>query len=301
MNNLHKRQGCLILTVLLVIGATAWGETIEIDVRPLARIRPGTVIAKPAPQGWTHLILFARPRLGAGDMEAASKTAQNYVKMFNTAMVARVRKAAEGFALDEVAIGHSMNIDGKQVVVTPDTAAALGGKLGFMGGRLLAGAEEALQGVKQVARYSTMMVFDAEALVHHEQQHIPMTVRHLVWVSKSTGKLGAAVWLLKPDEEQAKLSLAADHFTVLPPQLVEDRVLHVDKTKISLGIPSKEAFALEKLPPGARYRFTQELEQTAAQAKFTPAQVQELAVAFGKAVAAGPIKTANADKNSKPN
>lgn len=305
MNNRAFPVVWLALGIMLSSGG-ALGETIETKVRPLSRIRPGTVIAKPAPQGWTHLILFARPRLGAGDMQAASKTARDYVKMFNTAMVARVKKADGGFELDEVAIGHSMNIDGKQVVVTPDTASALGGRLGLMGGHLLAGAQEALEGVKQVARYSTMMVFDAEAIVHHDEEHVQMTVRHLVWVSKTSGQLGAAMWLLRHREEteaekQGKYALAEKHFTVLPPQLVEDRVLHVDKSKISFGIPTKEAFALEKLPPGVQYRFTSELAKTAARDKFTPQQVQQLAVAFGKAVAEGPIKKAQAVKDEASN
>ena len=288
----------LAVAVAMAFSLMAGVTQAEVDTarKPLARIRPGTIVAKPAPEGWTDLILFARPRLGAGDHESAPSSAKRFVRMFNTAVAARVKKHDDGtHSLDEVAVGVSMAIDGKQVIVTPDTAAPLGGKLGIFGPKILSAAEESLNDVQQVARYETMLLFDAKALMHHDGEHVEMMVRHLIWVSKSTGKLGTAVWLTKPTESGAEL--AGDAFIVLPPQLVEDRVLHVDKSKFTLGVPGKEAFALERLPPGAKYAFTPELKEHAAKKDFTPQDVKALAVAFAQAVAKGPLpQVAKRDK-----
>ncbi|MCA9175446.1 MAG: hypothetical protein KDB14_13270 [Planctomycetales bacterium] len=284
----RNRMLALVAAWMLFAPLFASAESVDVQAKPLPAIQPGTILAKPAPQGWTHLVLFARPRLAAGDVDAAPDTAKRFAAMFSTAIVARVKEQSGQFQLDEVAMGLAMDIDGKQTIVDSNTAAALGGKLGLFGGRVLSAAEEALKEVKQIARYETMMLFDAKALVHHNNEHQEMLVRHLIWVSKKTGQLGAALWLQEPGD--SGFQLAQDHFVVLPPTCVEDRVLHVDKTKFTLGVPGKTAFALERLPRGTEYAFTPALRATASLGTFTPAQVQELAVSFSQAVAQGPSR-----------
>ena len=63
----HVPQAILIA---LVNVPWAGAETVEVEHKPLARITPGTVIARPAPKGWTDMVMLSKPRLGSGDVDA---------------------------------------------------------------------------------------------------------------------------------------------------------------------------------------------------------------------------------------
>lgn len=276
-------------------GAAA-ADRIDVTHRPLERIPPGTVIGRQVPETWTHMLMFARPRLGAGDVDAAPAMARKYASAFSTVLLARVSKRPDGnFRLATVAVGQTMNIGGKNVVVTADTQGQLGGNLGFLGRRILQASEEALQDVKQVARYDSLLVFDAKGYFHYQDDHHEMQFRTLVWISERDGSLGSAVWLLKPEDMAYRL--AYPHFVLLKPGLVEDRVLHVDGSRFTFGVPSEDALAIDKLPPGRKVPFTDGLKGPACCAQFTPLKVQQLAQQFALAVQTAPIQQGERDDN----
>lgn len=234
---------------------------------PLRQIEPGTVVQQQGSRNWSHLVLLSTSRLAAGDVKSTPAAAATYTKMFNLVLMANIGKDDGGnHFLDRVGIGFATPINGKRVIVTSTTAGQLGANLGFIGKRVLAGNEACLDDVVQVARFATMTVFDAKAVVQYQGEHTDMVMRHVVWVSPSTGKLGTLVWLLKHDGD--RYALAEKTMQLLPQGFVEDRQVHVDASKFVLGVPTEESFALLRIPQGRAIEFGGEFARVAATKSF---------------------------------
>jgi hypothetical protein len=245
------------------------------DVRPtpLAAIPPGTVIGEGAPRGWSQLILLARPRLGVGDVDTVPRAAARYSGIFLFTVLARVRDAAAGgaahdFYLDQVAVGGSLDVDGKTVVATSDQT--FGKDLGFLGRRVFQESESLIAAdFRQVARTRTMVVFDANAYVLYRGKHTRMVIRHAILAAPRDGRLSTFVWLLGSDG-QGGYALAEPTLQMLPAGLHEDRVLSVDGRKFSFGIPAADAFALARIPQGTPVRFSPALARLSVVRRFDP-------------------------------
>jgi hypothetical protein len=272
-------------------------RSVDVQPRPLDWITPGTVIGEGAPKGWTDLILFATPRIGAGDVDQVPRTAASYSSMFLFTIVAKVKGDAQaGYSLEKVAIGTAMNIGGRNVIA--DGENTFGADLGMIGRRVLAENEKILKSdVRQVARTATMVVFDANAFVLRNQKHRSMVIRHAIVASPTTGKVSTFVWLMGSDGGTG-YALADKGLQKLPTGFREDRVLSVDGQKFTLGIPSPDAFALARLPQGASLGFSEALKAVAATRQFTPSLAQKLeaelqaryAPAVARAKTAGPVR-----------
>ena len=108
------------------------------------------------------------------------------------------RRARGDYALDKVAIGNAVEVNGRVVVVDGENTA--GADLGFIGRSVLLENEKILKDeFRQVARTSTMVVFDAKLFVLRGGKHEAMVLRHVVLASSTTGKVSTFVWLLAPD------------------------------------------------------------------------------------------------------
>lgn len=266
-----------VVTAVRDGGATA-SRQVDVRLRPMEWIPPGTVIGKGAPKGWTDLVLLATPRIGVGDVEEVPRTAASYSSMFLFAILSNVRSEQVGdgasYVLDKVAIGTALNINQRDVVA--DSENTFGADLGMFGRRILSENEKILKtDVRQVARTPTMMVFDAKAFVLRNQRHRSMILRHVVLVSPRTGQISTFVWLLGSDGASG-YALADKGLQKLPPSFREDRVLSVDGQKFTLGIPSPDAFALAKIPQGTPIGFSDTLKATAATRQFTPKAAEQL-------------------------
>jgi hypothetical protein len=237
-------------------------------------IKPGTVIGEGPPQGWSHLVILAKPRIGVGDVAAIPQTAIHYGSMFSFVIVANVR--AEGKAdaeqkryyLERVAIGMATDVKGRNVIVTAEQT--MGADVGFIGRAVMRENDKLLAtDMRQVARTRTMDVFDVSALVRRDNLHRPMVLRHVFVVTPQTGQLTTFVWLLGREGTDG-YTLADNAIQMLPPQMHEDRVLSVDARKFTLGIPGADAFALARLPQGTPIKYSKSLTTLAAVRRFTP-------------------------------
>jgi hypothetical protein len=251
--------------------AAAWTD---VAIRRLEMIKPGTAIGDEPPAGWSHLVLLAKPRIAVGDVQAIPSSAMHYGSMFSFTILANVR--AEGGAdgehrqyfLERVAIGMATDVQGRNLVVTSDQTA--GADVGFIGRAVMRENDRILQtDMRQVARTRTMELFDANAMMLRNKQHQAMVVRHAIVVSPQTGQLTAFVWLLTRDG-QDRYALAENAVQMLPPKMHEDRILSVDSRKFTLGIPSADAFALARMPPGTPVKYSKSLATLAALRRFTP-------------------------------
>lgn len=259
----------LMMFLLSVAGAVSLQAQPPADSyqpHPIARIPAGTVIGKQVPAGWSHIVMLAKPRLASGDIDDVPKIAAKCASMLNFAILARVGGEPGNYQLEKIAIGYTVDINGRQTVITSKTQEALGAKLGFIEKQVLAESEVCLDDVKQVFAYPTMFVFDAQATMLRNGEHREMVMRHLVWAGAQDGRLGTAVWLL--EEAGQGYRMPDGTIQLLPANYQEDRILNVKKDRFVLGIPKRDAFALTRVPPGRPVNVTPALARLAAVPRF---------------------------------
>jgi hypothetical protein len=258
--------------------ARASEGAVDLTPRPVEFIAPGTVIGNGAPKGWSHLVMIAAPRIGAGDVNSVPRAAARFSSMLFFTMVANVRaeQTDEGprYSLDRVAIGSALEIDGRKIIATSERT--FGKDLGFIGRRVLEENETILKSdVRQTARTRTMMVVDAKGYIVYNKKHAPMVIRHALVVSPRDGSLATFVWLLGSDGAGG-YALAERSLQLLPPNMQEDRVLSVDGSKFTLGIPSNDAFALLHISQGTPVRFNAAMNTLAVTRRMTEQSVRQL-------------------------
>ncbi|TWT89266.1 pyruvate kinase [Neorhodopirellula pilleata] len=266
---------------------TASTNKVDFTRQPVSLIPPGTTFGEQPPEDWSHLISFVRGQLTRGDVDAVTDTVRYYAEVFNLTMLANAEKNSEGkFELDQVAVGFSMVIDGKNVVVTSQTQSQLGGELSLIGRSVLDGNVAALAKVERVARTPYNLILDAPASMLQENEHREMIVRYYIWVFPENGNIGTLVWLLDP--VRGKLKIADTAIQLLPPNMQEDRIMNVKKDKFNfLGIPSKDAFALVQIPQGTPFEMSEEMQSLAAETTYTPETLQALTTAIAKTLQSG--------------
>jgi hypothetical protein len=261
----------------------------DVQVRPLARIAPGTVIGKGPPAGWSHLIVAAYPRLGHGDAEQVSSLVKNLGSALTFSMAANVRggnsaKGAPQYRLEKVGWGLGARINGRNTIISYETCDALGANLGFLGNEVLRRNEEGLRETfVQVAKSDSMAVCEYGALVLYRDEHRWMIVRHAVVISPSSGRLATVAWLLDILSD-GRCVAAEDSFQLLPPNLQEDRVFNVRRDRFTLGIPAADAFAVVKIPQGTPIAFTKNLKNLAGMRTFSVASFRQLEAEFRKSL-----------------
>jgi hypothetical protein len=253
----------------------------------MQRITPGTVIDENARDGEQRLVLLAKSRLASGDVDETSRMVRDYAGMFHLAILAHVVSEQNGgttrYRLARVAVGLCLPIKGRNVVISSSTHSRLGAGLNFIAKRVLAGGEENLDDVVQIARHPAISIFDAKAIVLHDGEHRDMVVRHMVWVNPQSGTLGTLVWQLA---ENAKgYRMAQSVMQVLPPSFVEDRIVNVKSSELTFGVPSERAFAIVDIPQGTPIPVTPELARLAARRSFSAATLSQLAEQVNKAIA----------------
>lgn len=268
---------------------TPSSQRVRFRRKPLPMIPPGTRFDKEPPEDWSNLISFVRGKLSSGDVDAVSETVKYYSEIFNLVMLANTDTNTDGeYELDQVAVGFSMLINGKNTIVTSDTQSDLGGGLSIIGRSVLDGNVESLSKVEQVARTKNSMVLDAPAIILRSGKHREMVVRYYIWVFPQNGNIGTLVWLLDPSSDQSSLRVADTTIQLLPPNMHEDRVMNVDADKFNLlGIPAKDAFALVQIPQGVAFEMNEAMRAVAAEKNYTPETFAELTAAVASTLKTG--------------
>ena len=276
-------------------------DSVDVRARPMDWITPGTVIGEKAPKGWTDLVLIATPRLGVGDVNEISSTAASYSSLFRFTVLANTRAEKSGdepgYVLDKVAIGLALDVKGRNVIANAENT--FEADLGFLGRRILAENEKILkEDVRQVARTAHMVVFDIVGYVRRDEKHRSMVIRHAILASPTTGQVSSFAWLLALDGSGGH-ALADKGLQKLPTPFREDRVLSVDAQRLTLGIPSADAFALAKIPQGTPLGFSPALKAVAAVKPFTTQAAQQLEAELLARYAPVPDRAQAAAKVSK--
>ncbi len=219
----------------------------------LTLIPAGTVISDKAPSDWTHLIDKSQPKMHYGDVEKVPKSVRALSGMFFTAMLARVRppdpQEHAGYRLDDVAIAMGTRIGTADMIITPETQKKLGANLAFLPRIALARGYERLETVTVAARTGTMTIVDGPANMLLDGKHRPIVVRYAILVDPRTGSLESTTWAIRQDDQGAFEGIigACEWLT---PNLVEDRLLHVDAAEFAFGLITENAVAIVHLFKG---------------------------------------------------
>ncbi len=253
---------CLFFSVAAVAA-----EDVDVREQPLDWIQPGTVIGDKAPEGWTHLLFAAYPRIGAGDVDDVSGIVKSLAKKFTVSCVANVvGTGADGkqpYHLQQVGIGLGTIIHGKNTIIS--SARPMEARLGIIDRQVLRQCESDFEtGTLQIARTPNMCVFDCKAVIRIEGKHRDMFMRYVVLASRQGGQAGTLIWLF-----DAGYQLHGSTMQYLPAGFQEDRVMSVDATRFFLGLPQKHALAQVSVAQGTPIEFTPALKILAARRRYT--------------------------------
>ena len=297
----HRVISSAVFCVLVAIGfnvcaeeparstaAAAGPSQFDVTHRPVERIEPGIVIGEQQKAGYSHLVTLVIPRLSAGYVSSLPDYAKRYASMFNFTVLANVKQEQVGdrslHLLDKVRIGFAMDIKGKLVVVTQATANQFGAKLGMIDRSVLGGNEDCLEDVIHVASNDRMIMFDARANMLVGGTHQERFIRHLIWVSPSSGEVGFLVWQLNDDGSQ-RYAIDSPTMQLLPCGLREDRQIHVSDGGLLSSIPTPDRFALVSIPQGTPIPFSQSLRSVAGIKKMTAADLGRLVAGVSESLA----------------
>lgn len=248
-------------------------SVVDLASRPVPRIPAGTVIGTRAPQGWSHFIMIAIPTLTPQDLKDAGRTAAHYAQMFKFTLLANTAKGKSGYELKSVARGFAMTVRGKDVIV--ESGRTFGGSVGMFGNRILAENEKHIESdLQRVARTATMQILDAKAVMRQGTEHEHMILRHAILVDPASDKVHTFIWLM--EKQPTGYQLAEKELQWIPDGFREARYLSVKRDKFVLGLPTAEAFALQRTPQGKAVPWTAALNRLAGLKTFTPDQVADL-------------------------
>lgn len=244
---------------------------------------------------WNQLILFAVTDLAHGDVDSVSETIRDAATKSNLVIQATIsKKVANGkpeFELADLGVGYSIDINGRQTIVTGETVGQLGGSLGFIAKQVLKKNQAAMSDVKVVAETRTLQVFDAPSIFLINGSHERCFTRHLIWIDPKTGVGAMLIWIIKKgDSNSNRQAPVSNHECLNIPMrlirlgVVEKRGIHVDGNEFTLGIPSDMAFALVDLTPGTNIAWTAAAKQIAGKPVYNAADVAGLSSALNQAI-----------------
>lgn len=257
-------------------------QNVQVTPSPISFIQPGTIVGNDAPDGWSHLLFKNHSEIGTGDLQAASDHIKHLASFLASAMVAKVELTPPvdanppSYAIAQIGYGLLAKIDQVEKVISYETYEALGADFGLLDGIALSAAEKRLQRLQISARTATMCLVDAPTIILLDQKHQEAWVRHAVLVDPRSGQVNTLVWFFLPAKEKQPPRLLSD-IDLLPPNSDLHVVLHIDRSKFSLGMITEKALALNQMMWGkSQLTFSDSLQPLAPLAKFNQPQLLDL-------------------------
>jgi hypothetical protein len=258
----------------------SWVNEYDVASEPPELLPPGTVVGQTAPPGWSHLIVKSHPRIAPAERPKVSDLTARMATLLFTAFAADVRPSPDGrpprHRLRAVGIGLGNRIDGRDTILTPDTAGRFGADLDWIGRAILStGCERQKQSVV-VFRGPTMALVDTPVHFRCPDRHRLIMFRYALLVDEPTGRLDPLVWLFDPT---GRGGCAGERVVMelLPPDLVNEPELYVDLNEFTLGVPAEPAFAVDRLPPGrVQIPMPSGLRPLAEQTRYSPEEAARL-------------------------
>jgi len=255
--------------------------------RPLPVIAAGTPVDDPSRDRWNRVVLLATPRFASGDTAEVSPSIRETVSRFTFAILATVRRdsgsGGGGHRLVEVGVGYGVPLGGRLTVVAPD-AKLPGLSLDFLGRQVLGAKHKSLAEIECVGSDENAVAFDVPTLMFRKDTHTDLVVRHLVRVDPRTGAWSTCAWLAEAADE-GPIVPTNEPLRLIAGGTREDRAIHVDGSRFMLGFPTKQAFAVEDLPPGGIVPWSPSLLAVADANTYAPTAFAKLTGAVEEAIA----------------
>jgi hypothetical protein len=254
--------------------------------RPLPVVAAGTPVDDPLRDRWNRVVLLATPRFASGDTAEVSPSIRETVSRFTFAILATVRREAGAgdprHRLVEVGVGYGVPLAGRLTVVAPD-ARLPGLSLDFLGRQVLGAKHKSLAEIECVGSDDTAVAFDVPTLMFRNDAHTELVVRHLVRVDPRTGAWSTCAWLAEA-ADGGPVVPTNEPLRLIPGGTREDRAIHVDGSRFMLGFPTKQAFAVEDLPPGGAVPWSPPLLAAADAHAYAPPAFAQLTTAVEQAI-----------------
>jgi hypothetical protein len=248
-----------------------WAAEYDLTAKSPERIASGTVVGTSAPDGWSHLVIKSLPRVRADQVPVVRKIALDPDRTLKlatwmfTAFAADVRPDDQGrHRLRAVGLGLGTNAHGRDIVITPETAADSGVSLDWLTTKqILTKGYEVQDQARMVVHGPTFGLMDTPVVVHQNGASRSVRYRYALLVDAQSGRLD--VLLVVPDDDPGTAVRIAPN-TIDVAELVPD-----PKQFNAVGIPNELGFGVEGLPPyTAKYGIPPALRPLVAQRRFTP-------------------------------
>jgi hypothetical protein len=249
----------------------------DLKPAPPTEIEPGTVVAKTPPKGWSHLVIKSLPRVRADQKAGLPEITIDKAGWMFTAFLADVAREPDGtFALKRIGLGLGAKGMDRDMVATSATGRKIGVELGLFGGLILDKGYEVQRKAVVPLRSPGFAVLDTPVWFRCGDANKLVRYRYALLVDRPSGRLDVLMWSLGTDG--AKCGQLAEVVRIAP-NTVDPAELLVDMRKVNrLGIPSDDAFAVDRLPPGTRRPMPDDLRTLAGTTRFTADTARELDV-----------------------
>ncbi len=147
-------------------------------------------------------------------------------------------------------VGYAIQQSGGAVTLESRSLRRQRISLDFVASRVLSENEAALKKLEMVASDSSLLLFDAPALMHRLGRHQEYRVRHLVWIDPEGGGLGMLEWLMPAGRTWRDLLRLI--FVGFPQERVRTDVF-TWMVRPSCSDSDGLSFALEDISPGRNY------------------------------------------------
>lgn len=251
-------------------------------------IKPGLVIENGPPEGWTHLIIKSHPRIADEELKRTSGMTARLASFIFTAFTARVEPPPSNgpppYRIASIGAGIGVSINGKDIVVTPDTQKELGANLGILARTVFSIAFDRQNRGRVVAATQTLALVDTFAIVRRENRNRIAVLRYALVLDSKTGSIDTLLWMVDKDTENGEM-VAHNPIQWLPPNKIEHPRLFIDDNEYTLGVPSNNAFGVIDIPQGDRkLLFPPGLRPLAGASRYTATEMAELEQALRQAM-----------------
>jgi hypothetical protein len=287
----------IALSVLLALGLgarwlrlghipPAWANDYDLTAKPPEAIAPGTVVDRSAPAGWSHLVIKSLPRVRPSEVgrvpnnivvgrDGTVRMASWMFTVFTADVVPEHRGEHTRYRLRAIGLGLGTNVNGRDVVVTPETAKQFGLELDWIGKEILTTGYRVQGQARVVVHGPSFALLDTPVWFRCDPTHRLVRYRYALLVDASTGRLDVLLWRLGGDGGECADLGSVVHLTA---DTIDEAELVPDPAEFNaLGIPSEAAFAVDKLPVHLlKAALPPELLAPAGKTRFTPDEARAL-------------------------
>jgi len=270
----------------------AWADDYDVTAQVPEAIAPGLVVDDAAPAGWSHLIIKSQPHVKPSEVSRLPSNVLvdrdglvHRVAWMFTVFTADVVEERHGshtrYRLRAIGLGLGAKVNGRDTVLTVETAEQLGQKLDFIQKETLTTGYRIQKQARVVVHGPSFALVDTPVTFRCGDKNRMIRFRYALLVDPPTGRLDVLVWRIGSEGDQCSDLTRA---VLLNPNTVDNADLIPDLTEFNtLGIPNDLAFGVDGLPPHRlEMSIPAEIRELAGRTRFTPDEAHALELGLRK-------------------